>query len=468
VKVLFGVVGVLAVASVLAWQFSMDAVPAAGKSIEPSSRTNAVAQGGGTALRGDDPMGQPERVNAHGDELPDWLVRLLYGPAQGASGYAEIVSAIRQGTEDRNDSLTALLLELNSDNRGDGDVKNVQLPLALLMDVATPPPGAIAARDAYLASEPTTQRHTELMSALREWPVSEATHARILELLSELDAATTHADRVAAIEELLRLGLIGAKTVAMELVRRCHEDGGGTVPFVHALLDASTDSSVLSMVMHETASAQVFAGEERASGVVNMIGIGFRTYLAGELGSTVDLRRRITIQSTLMSLAAEESVKHSLGLGVATAVALGGGNQDDPRVAAFLSNASKQWPRLAANTALVNLGYSTDPTSYLGYVPWPLTPPRDLQRMVRHADYIAGLSVALNRHPEQESVVLPYIVETLRTWRSSRYEVLVCEDVLRLIKNMNVRGAEPALRDLRDAKVKRLSKLAGEILLEWQ
>jgi hypothetical protein len=408
------------------------------------------------------------RTRVESDTVPKWLEELLYGPAGGVAGYTEIVAAIRDGNSERVSSLSAILRELDCDNRGPGRLKNVDLPLALLLGPDEPAPALIAARDAYLEADAATQRHAELMAGVRGWPVSEAIRAKILELLDLLAAATTHADRVAAIEELLRLGAVGAKALVVELVNRCNKDGGGTVPLVHALLDASPDPSVLTLLLHETAATQVSSGQEQASGVVNMIGIGFRTYLANELGSTVDVRRRMAIQSTLMGLARDDAVSHSLGLGVTTAVALGGGKLDDPGVADFLANASRSWPTLAANTALVNLGYAASPQSFLAYVPWPLTPPKDIQRMTRHLDYIAGLTVALNRHPDEVALVLPYIDQTLRTWRSGRYEVLACEDVLRIVETMNIRGASAALQELRMANVPRLSEIAAKILEGWQ
>lgn len=467
-KVLVGVCAVAALAGLLAWQFSFEAVPADGRSVDGSDGRRESSSESGKTVDERAPVAGDERVEVPGAALPYWLTQLLYGPAGGAAGYAEILSGVRQGTEKRDAAFTLLFEELDADNRGDGKLQNVELPLAFLLDIEPPPATAVSAKDAYLRVAAKTVPHTRMMDGLRSWPLDEATRARILELLDEVATATSHEERVTALEKLFAMGAVGAKAFAVDLVKRCHKDGSRTAAFVHAMLDASTDPKVYSMVLNEAASTQIFAGESRASSVVNMVALGFRTYLGNELGMQVDPRRRIEVQSAVMGLATNATVKHALGLGVAAAVALGGGNQDDPRIAQYLSNASKEWPTLAANTALVNLGYSTDPTGYLGYVPWRLTPPTDMQRMIRHADYIAGLSIALNRHPEQESVVLPYVEETLRSWRNSRYELLVCEDVLRLIQSLKLRGAEPALRELQAANVKRVSKLAGQILAEWQ
>ena len=438
--------------------------------VEPQASRGVRGQQQDTEGMREDPKDEsPVRIkvpNAQA-ETPAWLLDLLFGHADGIAGYTEALSGIQNHTLDPGRASVQILGELIRDNNGSTQLRNT-LVISLLREDPEPSERTVVQRSDYLSADAGSQIHVRMMALLKLWPVDEATRTLITELLAEITQAESQEDLQRLIRELLKLGPAGSKALSGLIVNRTRKDASKAMPLVIALLETTTEPDTISMLLNETAATQWIEGNERASDAINSIGVAVRTYLAGDLGLDTESARAQAIRAVLMEVASGKAVDQAVGLGVTAAIALGGGKQDDPMIAGFLARASKTWPTLAANTALVNLGYAADPSAYLAYVPWPMTPPTDRERMVRHADYLSGLTVAMRRHPDQEGLVLPYISDALRTWRSSRFEVMMCEHILGMVQNMDIRSAKPVLMELRSGANKRLSKRAGQILDAWK
>ncbi|MEQ1633480.1 MAG: hypothetical protein ABL997_13975 [Planctomycetota bacterium] len=398
----------------------------------------------------------------------EWVAQLLYGEDDGALGYVTVISALQDGALQRRMVGCAVLEELVRDNAERARLRNVLLPVALLAQDLHPTAEVCAVRANYLEMTANSPLHGDLMRRLESWPVDAATAAKIADLLGALDAFGSVEELRKVMEQLLALGPTAASALASGIVVRVARDGTKAMPLVFALLDAQAKPEVLGLLLFDTAATQWREGTERASGAVSAIGVAFRTYLGGGLGNELAPERALAITRALIDCATNARVEQAVGLGVTTAISLGGGTHDDPARAQFLASASRSWPALAGNTALVNLGYVASPQDFLAYVPWPLSPPTDRERMVRHGDYLTGLTAALRRHPDQADHVVPYITETLRRWQSSSFEVLMCEHVMRLVREMDIRQMAPVLEELRNGQNKRLAKQAAKILDGWK
>jgi hypothetical protein len=85
------------------------------------------------------------------------------------------------------------------------------------------------------------------------------------------------------------------------------------------------------------------------------------------------------------------------------------------------------------NTAIVNLGYVTDPVGFVAMSPRFHDAPTEDAVLLPHLDYLVGLTMAMRRHPEQVDVVVPFFESALATWRATPLQGQARGNLLSLI-----------------------------------
>jgi hypothetical protein len=303
----------------------------------------------------------------------------------------------------------------------------------LLAD-SSPTPAVVEMGRRYLAGVSDHPVHAQLRTRLGTWPdpIDREAVAKLVAALLELGERELEAELAKLLAAGDRLSRCAIREVLGTLAGG--SDSAKVAVVVWALLhgpDGPTTGAV--QLLGCATELQAALASEHTAPAVNHLALAVRSMLAGDqyMRFHADPRLRATLADALG--AAAHGAVDQQGSAIFAAVAMGGVGEDS-RAAKALATLSTVSPNYAIrNTAIVNLGYVTDPVGFVAMSPRFHDAPTEDAVLLPHLDYLVGLTMAMRRHPEQVDVVVPFFESALATWRATPLQGQARGNLLSLI-----------------------------------
>ena len=419
--------------SLCAWRDAEVAAPlhthAGGKRSVAEAATATAAEAKRTKAPDDLP------VVAMPAALADAVEALLFGVDDGLLGYLRCVDLVAQGEATRELASQAVVARLLADAAAAApQLRQAGLPAVFLLADSSPTLAVAEMGRRYLAGLSDHPVHAQLRTRLGTWPdpIDRAAVAKLVEALLELGERELEAELAKLLAAGDRLSRCAIREVLGTLAGG--SDSAKVAVVVWALLhgpDGPTTGAV--QLLGCATELQAALASEHTAPAVNHLALAVRSMLAGDqyMRFHADPRLRATLADALG--AAAHGAVDQQGSAIFAAVAMGGVGEDS-RAAKALATLSTVSPNYAIrNTAIVNLGYVTDPVGFVAMSPRFHDAPTEDAVLLPHLDYLVGLTMAMRRHPEQVDVVVPFFESALATWRATPLQGQARGNLLSLI-----------------------------------
>jgi hypothetical protein len=369
------------------------------------------------------------------EALAEAIAALLFGGDDGMPGYLRCVNLVASGEVAPEQASHAALSRLVADAGATTPVlRQVGLPAALLLADTAPTRRVAALGRRYRTDGSTHALHAALRARLGTWP-DPLDPARVEALVASLLdlSAPALATRLA---ELLRSSDPHAHRAVRQALRSFASQGDASRIAVAAWALLHTEdgpTSGVAELLGCAAELQFEQASERTGPAINHLALAVRSMLAGGqyVAHAADPRLRATLVDALARAAGGAASQH--GTAVFAAIALGGVGEDVRAASALAGLVKANVGGTIGNTAVVNLGYATDPAGFLALLPRFPDAPADAAAVLPHLDYLVGLMMATRRHPEQAEAAVPFLASTLTVWTTTALHLQARRNVLDLI-----------------------------------